>query len=160
VIFASSELYTGAVGGLVGADRLCTAAAMAANLTGRVYRALLSTTIVDASDRVVTDFAFANMEGKMLARNSIELFSGVLRAPVLTSDGAVSGVGPHTGTNSDGSWSSASCSDWTKDDSHAFETVGLPGSVTGSWVADSLCACCQQHRPFLCVQGKDARQIL
>jgi hypothetical protein len=164
MVFATSNLSTGNLGGLSGADGMCTMAAVSAGLeTTWVYRALLSTSSESASARVLSGIAFANANNQsMVARNRSELFSGVLLAPVLTLSGVAAGIGPHTGTNSDGSWSEGSCHDWTDDGSFAFETVGLEGSISGTWLQGSLCACCQDERPILCVQGRSfpLRQVL
>jgi hypothetical protein len=155
LVFATLDVSTGSLGGLTGADSMCASEAAAAGLNTSewVYRALLSTSIVGASERVLSGIAFANANRSMLAPDHSGLFSGSLSAPVLTLSGFVPSIGPHTGTKSDGGWSSGSCADWTEDGQFYFETVGLEGSTSGTWLQSSLCACCQQERPILCVQG-------
>jgi hypothetical protein len=145
------------MGGLDGADAMCSLAAEDAGLdtSAWVYRALLSTSEVAAGDRVLPGVVFSNANNSVIAASYSDLFSGSLLAPVLTLSGSIPSIGPHTGTSSDGSWSSGSCADWTDDGVFAFGTVGLEGSTSGSWLDSSLCACCQDLRPILCVQGKD-----
>jgi hypothetical protein len=89
----------------------------------------------------------------MVALDTVDLFSGALLAPILTLDGKIPSIGPHTGTASDGSWSLASCADWETDEVFAFGTVGLEGSTSSTWLESTLCPCCQEERPILCVEG-------
>jgi hypothetical protein len=155
LVFATSNLSTGALGGLSGADSICATEAAAVGLSMlRTYRALLSYSTVSAFERVLSGIAFANANHSMLAHNRSELFSGSLLAPVLTLGGVVPSIGPHTGTNSDGSWSGGNCADWTDEGMFAYETVGGADYMSSTWLAGSLCPCCQEQRPILCVQGK------
>jgi len=120
----------GDLGGLDGADRLCTSLATAAGLPGRTWRAYLSTQGaggVNARDRIGTG-PWANVKGVVVASNVTELHgaNNVNKQTALTERGdVVNGRGdtPNmhdilTGSQPDGTAIAGSvdttCGNWTK----------------------------------------------
>jgi len=77
--FVSSTLTTGNIGGLAGADALCNNAAKAAGLPG-TYVAWLSTTTVNAIDRIKADGPWQLVNGTEIAKTKADLVKGSLAA--------------------------------------------------------------------------------
>lgn len=119
----------GDLGGLAGADAHCQALAEAVGAGGKTWRAYLSTSSVDARDRI-GDGPWYNADGTMIAANVEELHG----ANNLDGDTALteSGGKPNylvgdppapaaqplehdilTGTNDDGTANELTCNDWT-----------------------------------------------
>ena len=123
----------GDLGGLAGADRLCTSLATAAGLGGRTWRAYLSTpagpggAAVNARDRIGSG-PWANVKGVVIANNLAELHgaNNLTKQTALTERGdVVNGRGdtPNmhdilTGSQPDGTAIAGSvdstCGGWTK----------------------------------------------
>jgi hypothetical protein len=121
----------GNLGGLAGADAHCTSLAEAAGIEGKTWRAYLSTSTVDARDRI-GDGPWYNVEGEMIAANVAELHgdnnltgetaideNGDTPAYLVMVDGAAERAGDSlvhdilTGTNEDGTANEATCNNWT-----------------------------------------------
>jgi len=111
------------LGGLDGADAHCTALAEAVGVTGRTWRAYLSTSSVDARDRI-GDGPWHNAEGVEIAANVDALHSdgnNITHETALDETGRmVEGRGetPNrhdilTGTRADGTATEETCEDWT-----------------------------------------------
>jgi hypothetical protein len=119
----------GNLGGLAGADAHCQALAAAVGAGGKTWHAYLSTSSVDARDRV-GDGPWYNADGVMIAANVAELHG----ANNLDGDTALTETGgkPNylvgdppapaaqplehdimTGTNEDGTANELTCNDWT-----------------------------------------------
>jgi hypothetical protein len=124
----------GDLGGLEGADAHCASLAEAAGVTGKTWRAYLSTSTEDARGRI-GDGPWFNAEGEMIAEN-VEALHGegnnVTKETALDETGAVvSGRGDEvnrhdilTGSTAEGASSGATCEDWT---SNAADTAGTVG---------------------------------
>lgn len=124
----------GDLGGLAGADAHCAALAEAAGITGRTWAAYLSTSTVDARDRIGPG-PWHNVKGELIA-GSVELLhsaeSKLDKLTALDETGAViSGRGdtPNrhdilTGSNADGTRAPETCNDWT---SSAADATGIVG---------------------------------
>jgi len=113
----------GNLGGLSGADAYCASLATAAGVTGKTWRAYLSTSSVDARDRIGTG-PWYNAAGQMIARNVAELHgeNSLTAETALNEKGElpnyIGGAQPlqHdilTGTNEDGTASDMTCNNWT-----------------------------------------------
>ena len=111
------------LGGLEGADALCQRLAEAAGSTGKTWRAYLSTSTVNARDRIGAG-PWYNAKGVLIANGLDDLHSdenGINKETGLTEAGAtVKGRGDKpnqhdilTGTNADGSANANTCGDWT-----------------------------------------------
>jgi hypothetical protein len=111
------------LGGLEGADALCQRLAEAAGSSGQTWRAYLSTTTVNARDRIGAG-PWHNAKGDLIAANVDDLHgeaNGITKQTALTESGAVvNGRGDQpnehdilTGSNPDGTANAATCGDWT-----------------------------------------------
>jgi hypothetical protein len=124
----------GDLGGLEGADAYCTGLAEAAGITGRTWAAYLSTSTVDARDRIGSG-PWQNVGGVVIAE-SVEALHGennnLRKETALDETGAVvSGRGDEpnrhdilTGSNADGTAAPETCEDWT---SSGPDTAGIVG---------------------------------
>lgn len=121
----------GNLGGLAGADAYCTALAEGAGIEGKTWRAYLSTSTVDARDRIGSG-PWYNVKGEMIAANVAQLHgdnnltgetaideNGDTPAYLIMVDGAAQRAGDSlvhdilTGTNEDGTANEATCNNWT-----------------------------------------------
>lgn len=82
IIFVSSQLYTGAMGGLTGADFECSVLADNANLPG-VYKAWLSAGLESPSTRMSQyPYPYVRSDRSMIAPNWETLLTGSLMGPI------------------------------------------------------------------------------
>ena len=113
----------GNLGGLSGADAHCQSLAEAVGAGGKTWRAYLSTSSVDARDRI-GDGPWHNAAGELIASNVDELHgdNNLTAETALNEKGEspnyIGGPQPlqHdvlTGTNEDGTASDMTCNDWT-----------------------------------------------
>jgi hypothetical protein len=137
----------GDLGGLEGADAHCTSLAEAAGVTGRTWAAYLSTSEVDARDRIGAG-PWSNADGVVVAE-SVEALHGdgnnVTKETALDETGAVvNGRGDEpnrhdilTGSMPDGTAAPETCEDWT---SSGPDTAGIVGHHDRQGLDDSEAA--------------------
>ncbi len=137
----------GNLGGLEGADAHCAALAEAAGVTGRTWAAYLSTSEVDARDRIGSG-PWVNAEGVEIA-SDVEALHGegnnVTKETALDETGAVvNGRGDEpnrhdilTGSLPDGTAAAETCEDWT---SGGEDTAGMLGHHDRMGLDDSEAA--------------------
>lgn len=124
----------GNLGGLEGADAHCAALAEAAGVTGRTWAAYLSTSTVDARDRIGTG-PWVNAKGVAIAESVAALHgdgNAIAKETALDETGAVvNGRGDEpnrhdilTGSLADGTKAPETCEDWT---SSGPDTAGIVG---------------------------------
>jgi hypothetical protein len=124
----------GDLGGLEGADAYCATLAEAAGVTGRTWAAYLSTSEVDARDRIGSG-PWHNAEGTLIAEDVAALHgdgNAISKETALDESGTVvngRGDTPNrhdilTGSLPDGTAADATCEDWT---SGGSETAGMVG---------------------------------
>ena len=113
----------GNLGGLEGADAHCASLAEAAGVTGKTWAAYLSTSTVDARDRIGSG-PWTNADGVVVAESVEDLHSdsnNISKETSLTETGeVVNGRGDEpnmhdilTGTLADGTKAPDTCGDWT-----------------------------------------------
>ena len=122
------------LGGLAGADAHCGSLAEAAGVTGKTWRAYLSTTDTDAKDRIGAGPWF-NAKGEKIADDVASLHgdsNGLTKQTALNEKGEVingRGDTPNrhdilTGTLPDGTKSDKTCGDWTLEGAEGAAIVG------------------------------------
>ena len=121
IVFTTSTTQTAALGGLAGADAICAQRALAAGLAG-TYRAWLSTSTVNAIDRLGSASGWVRPDGKPFVNSVAEIAQGkVLYPPRLDEFGNDLGAGPvvMTATGRDGTLIAGTnyttCGDFTSD---------------------------------------------
>lgn len=134
----SDTSMTGKLGGLTGADKRCQDLAQAAGIGDHTFHAYLSSSTVNAKDRIGTG-PWVNAKGLTVAANVAALHSTVKGDETLFIDekGAAingqwnnsAGDNNHhdilTGTKADGTVNAGkTCMDWTSDSSELAATVG------------------------------------
>lgn len=151
------------LGGLAGADAHCKALAEAAGVTGKTWHAYLSTSTVNAKDRIGKGPWF-NANGVLVARSVDHLhYSNVLLTKensVTEKKTTVNGVGDQpnqhdilTGTKPDGTFSGQSCNDWTSSSNEDTPKATLGhldrrggGAMAESWNAAHDSRGCSQEK--------------
>jgi len=154
IVFTTSTTQTAALGGLAGADAICAQRALAAGLAGS-YRAWLSTSTVNAIDRLGSASGWVRPDGKPVLNSVADIAqSKLFYPPRLDEFGNDLGAIPFvmTATGSDGtlptSTTLTTCGDFTSAsidpnkqllggyasaDSNAFTTGNSFGGCTGAY---------------------------
>jgi hypothetical protein len=127
-MFASSQLVTGNVGGLTGADALCATWAGAAELGG-TWKAFLSVTGTNAPSRLSEAGPWYNVSRQYKVFNNKTGFTvGAINA-IRTEYNVVATGDAWTGTKADGTAELVNCNNWTSSAATSYASVGTP-SVT------------------------------
>jgi hypothetical protein len=137
----STNMGGGDLGGLSGADNHCAELAKSAGTNGKTWKAYLSTSSVDARDRIGAG-PWHNANGDLVALSLTDLhYSNMsfLKATALNEsgevvNGATDDLNQHdilTGTNADGTGSGLTCEDWTSASASEQATVGHHDRVGG-----------------------------
>lgn len=150
--FVSSTLTTGNIGGLTGADDLCNKAAAAAGLPGK-YTAWLSTTTVDAIDRITANGPWHLVNGTEVAKDKADLVKGTL-AKRFDKDEKGNTPPPEedrvwTGTGPNGRFSSSDCNGWGGTGGKGL--VGEAEQTNGGWTSLVEESCTEVNRVY-CLQ--------
>jgi hypothetical protein len=144
---------TGNLGGLAGADAICNAAATAPGsvVPAGTYKALLSTSTVDARDRIVNG-RYVLDDGTLVASSKTTLFGVGLSSAVNRTElgAAAGGWNVLTGTNPDGTSTGSNCLDWTANN---FPNGTMPGVI---WAKSAWLGCgwyfCDSPAAVYCFQ--------
>jgi len=138
------------LGGLAGADAHCALLAEEAGVTGKTWRAYLSTTGANgvyARDRIGSG-PWYNANGEMVGRSVMDIhYSNAnlnKQRSVDENGNTINGVGDQpnmhdilTGTNPDGTASDMTCNNWTSNTDQSRATVGHFDRVGGGAMAES-----------------------
>lgn len=122
------------LGGLAGADAHCASLAEAAGVSGKTWRAYLSTDDTDARDRIGSG-PWHNVQGDKIADDVASLHSdtnGITKQTALDETGAVingRGDTPNrhdilTGSNADGTRTDQTCGNWTMSGAEGAAMLG------------------------------------
>jgi len=153
VMFATSTTYQGNFGGLASADAICAARASAGGLSG-TWIALLSTSTVDAKDRIYEDGPFYNILGQLVANNETDLWDGSIAATLTGDESGSTSNGTneiYTGSNVSGTADNR-CGDWTLNGVSDLVRVGNVGNTNSSWFYFTTATQnCSILRRILCV---------
>lgn len=145
------------------ADLVCNAHAERAALPQpSAYKAWLSTASRGAIDRFVVDGPLYRPDGVLVARWLADLADGVLEAPIQLDENAVplqSGQAAWSGTSSDGSPMTYTCTNWTVSDASSFGYVGASATSDTNWSFISyvpLAFSCQGPFHVYCLSDADS----
>jgi hypothetical protein len=133
-VFISSAFYNGNLGGPTGANTKCQTLAAAAGLANSGnFKAWLSTTTVDAKDRLTSNGPWVRVDGVKIADNKTDLIDGTLFTAInVTETGAyVTNSSPWTSTNPNGTKNTANgtCIDWSSSLNADHGGAGMVNSV-------------------------------
>ncbi len=143
-VFLTNQVFSGALGGALGADAVCQEAADSASLGG-AWMAWVSDSNVSVADRFAhSKSPYKLLTGTIIAANWDSLTSTNLQAPInvdeeMNLDGSVS-IGVWTGTDASGQADSNDCNDWT-DANLASGLIGNGASSGTNWSASELRQC-------------------
>ena len=163
VVFVSSQLYTGNLGGLPGADAKCQQLAVQAGLTG-TFRAWLSDGQNSPSSRFVkSSVPYVLPDGKQIAKSWTDLTDGILLAPInLTEkktapppDAATCNTKPTVWTNTreDGTaWNGNICGNFTN--TFGDGRLGTSTAINFTWTRHCTGAAgtCAWKAPIYCFE--------
>jgi PKD repeat protein len=125
-VFITQILYDGNLGGLVGADEKCQAAAEEAGLGG-TWTAWLSDDAEDAIGRI-PDGQYQLVDGTVIAGDKADLTDGMLNAAInLDEVGDPKSGFAWTGTNTSGTNTESNCQNWTDNSVEDFCQPGISG---------------------------------
>lgn len=162
LVFVSSELRTGDMGGLAGADAFCNARAAAARLPG-TYKAWLSNAAVGPAQTFThSPGPYRLLDGMQVASSWRSLTSGSINHPINRDEFGESGPadnpicgGHETWTNTmvDGNPTSADdCSGWTQGGANLSADTGRWSVSTTGWTQGACEVACGQPLPVYCFQ--------
>lgn len=154
-IFATGATKNGALGGIAGADGMCSAAASAAGLGGTflAWIALADGGASPAARFTHSTSAYKRVDGVIVANNWTELASGALQNKVnVTEDGGTAYDLAWTDTAANGTTrvSGYDCAGWTIGDN---SQNGCMTNVTSSTSLDApQCSPCYNVNTIICVE--------
>lgn len=140
-MFVTSRAFSGSLDGLAGADAKCQSLAEAGGLSG-TYVAWLSSSTVNAADRLGNASGWVRPDGKPFANTVADLVAGRLLYPARITDrgSALTNVSAWTATKWDGSLDdSGNCGDWTSTEGTA--AVGSTGMGGSRWTRHGTSSC-------------------
>lgn len=156
LVFVTSTTHDGDLGGLAGADQICMDRASDAGMLDRTFRAWLSTTTVDAKDRLAEPRGqgWVRTDGALVATSIADLTDSSIANPIRF-DESGSDVGSRlvrTGTKADGTLHSANtCLDYTTGSSAVSDRGGRT-SDTNQWWTIVYGGACHHLRPLYCFE--------
>ena len=164
IVFVSSIMYTGDLGGLAGADAKCTALATAAGISG-TFKAWLSAATIGPRDRfLLSPYPYKLVDGTLIAVNWKDLTDATIAAPInkdeygtLIQDTAR--VWTYTYTNGETFYTKFTglnnCSNWTDSYAHICNGTGHTDATDKMWTDDETTSLCTEAAHLYCFQQKD-----
>lgn len=153
LVFLSSAMYSGNLGGVAGADAKCQGLATAANLAG-TFKAYIADGTRDASARFTkAPGPYKRVDGVVVANNGAAFFSDAHLAALNADEhGVVTGGEVWTGLYSGSGSGSMGCGNWTST-SGATPQVGNASDGSDSWVSWYAQFCDRTNVKLYCVQN-------
>ena len=144
---------SGGFAGLTGADNVCRARALVGDLPEPdSFVAWLSTSAVDAKDRITTDGPFRRVDGPMIASSKADLLDGLLATSLAVTELGTYLPGPnaYTGTSIAGVDTGANCTNWTNDAINVGATFGQASLASNNWTTYFQTASCDTPNHLYC----------
>ncbi len=145
-VISSDYKFFGGIGSLDIADQRCNEAAYNSKVlsdnVGSGWKAILSTSTVNARARLSFSGAVYNTMGQKVASNKTGLFSETLISPIVYDEnGDYNNVEVWTGSTSSGLYSGASCLDFSSSSGAVYGSFGNSSAYDDAWlVAPSIAA--------------------
>ncbi len=156
VAFVTKQTYSANLGGLDGADQKCNLEASDAGLAG-TYVAWLSTSKVNAIDRLGSATGWVRPDGKAITETPAELASGKMFHPIriAADESDIGSVSVQTATSREGKLSALSdtCNDFTFGESTGeIRRVGIGDSngMASAFTSFGTSDGCHVKRPLYC----------
>jgi hypothetical protein len=154
--FVSQATFPGDIGGLIGADGQCNAAAANAGLgAGSYWRAMLSDNYTSIRSRLIINGPVKLLNGTVIANDDFDLFDGDLAAPIDRDEtGTVVGstYAVWTGTDSMGhAFVQGACANWRYAGGSKNGMYGRTTMPDYHWLAEAATACTSPMRIY-CIE--------
>ncbi len=159
-VFVTKTTYNGNLGGLLGADQKCMAAAQSVNLGG-TFKAWLSSSTISASSRLAhAAVPYKLLNGTIVANDWTDLIDGNLSGAINIDESNVQLTGIKlvwTNTKSDGNISSLdgkfsmSCNNWTVRDIRTAR-VGNTNAINNAWTNYPTRSYCDGNGRLYCFE--------
>ena len=158
-IFVTSSTYNGNLGGLIGADIICTTVAGFGGISGS-YRAVMSSSTESANTRLDIDGAvyMKTAAGNVTVATSGDRFwNNDLANPINVDENeATLGAmqGPWTGTNPSGGTSGIglTCTDWSIGNNSVLGSTGDTSTTASALWVNANGFTCEEMRPLYCIE--------
>lgn len=157
-IFVSSSASSGSFGGLgvAGADAECEALAGASSLSeingDPHWRAILSTSSMDAKDRIQIVGPITASDETPIADDAADMWDGSLDTAIgIDEDQNPVFSNVWTGTLSDGTEGAGTCNDWMDATGGVNGTVGDVSAFNGAWLDLGAPAACNTPSAIYCI---------
>ena len=162
-MFVTSEVFTGNLGGITGADQKCQTAAEKAGLPG-VYVAWISSSEGSPAERFIQSAVpYRQLDGTEIASNWDDLIDGTLQSGIYLTELKTL---PQKGTTKSCmldiafAWSNTqesgvlwqanyACGEWSEEVGSGY--TGRVGLIDGGWSVDGI-ADCQDQASLYCVE--------
>ena len=153
IVFVTSTTYNGNVGGLAGADQKCQARAEAAGLPKNTYKAWLSTSSVNAIDRLGSARGWVRVDGKPFADTKADISIGKIFYPPRVDelgnyDNSSGHVWTATLPNGTGHPALGSCSSWEVSTISTVGEIGWSDSTAGMFTDSGSKSCSDTARLY------------
>ncbi len=163
VVFVTSTQHDGNFGSLANADAFCQARAdvgiAAGALPAGTYVAYLSTSTVDAKDRIV-DAQYMLPDRTLVAASRADLTDGSLLHSITQDEtGSPTTQFVWTGTNADGTASGYTCSDWTSASNSAAGELGVSSMPNYNW-SSATPLTCNNAESLYCFQQPSKKKVV
>src|SRR5690606_37770616 len=152
LVFATSTMYTGNLGGLAGADAICNARAQAAGLPGTYMAWISASGQTPASRMLHSSVPYLPTDGNLVALDWADLVDGSLSFAIARTD--FGGATPNatancessvrlvrTGTTSLGTQGPNICNNFTSANVNFLGTAGRTTSQTPTWSECAAVSC-------------------
>jgi hypothetical protein len=154
LVFVTSQTFGSMLGGVSGADQICTNAALSAKLPGQ-YLAWLSDSVTDPATRLArSTIPYALVSATVVANDWLDLIDGTLAVPIdVDENGAKALVAEvWTGTLVDGTRATDTCDGWTSASATAYGLQGVTDRVDSAWTDAYLQYCDRALIRLMCFQ--------
>jgi hypothetical protein len=148
-VFVTSTTMTANLGGLIGADLLCSQRAFTAKLGGGgLWRAWLSTPTTNAVTRITGAGPWSLTTG-LVAVTRAQLTKAPLTRRIDRDESGVQQTGlVWTGTNSNGTFLDDDCNDWATASTAGHAATGDSKTASDAWTAAVPSGCNAQRRLY------------
>jgi len=153
-IFITSSTYTGALGGLSGADAKCDTLANAAGW-GTGWTAVLSSSSVNAIDRVPFNWGvLKTVNDNIVANTWSDLWgsSSLVTYPNITQASATKNSSAHTGTDQYGMYIGENCLDYSSASGTDSSAYGKSNNYDKNWIENTTGSSCSLTAALYCMK--------
>jgi len=146
IVFVTSQSFDGNLGGIAGADAKCMAAAAGQTaLSGKTFRAWVSSSSASPASSFTSDGAFVTVGGDRIADTFNNLREGTLMTKITSETGASISTPVWTGTDENGyDEADADCNGWTSADAGGDGTQSSSDTIQWYWSSSGMTSCDHQ----------------